>query len=156
MFFKNVPISFKTSMGKLPKWNILIMSKHFILTFILYCHLIYSKSKKDEATFPTLSEQQISTLSKCNASGQLKQSFLEHCALQENLRFWLLFPFRNEDTFKVWILYAKKFHLEDSSNVVFTFWSCNVLFLNRMNCWTAPDSRWWGCIRPKGWNLVFY
>lgn len=46
-----------------------------------------TKIKKDEATFPTLSEQHISTLSKCNASEQLEQSFLEHCALQENLRF---------------------------------------------------------------------
>lgn len=45
------------------------------------------KVKKDEATFPTLSEQQISALSKCNASEQLEQSFLENCALQENLRF---------------------------------------------------------------------
>lgn len=67
-----------------------------------------TKIKKDEATFPTLSEQHISTLSKCNASEQLEQSFLEHCALQENLRFWLLFPFRNKDTLEVWILYAKK------------------------------------------------
>lgn len=138
-------------MGKLPKWDILIRSKHFILTFILCYHLIYSKSKKkkNEETFSTLSELQFSTLLKCNASEQLKQSFLKLCASQENLRFWLLFPFKNEGTFNVWILPAKKFHVEDSSNTVFTFWSCNVLFLNQMNCWTAPDSRWWGWIRPK-------
>lgn len=155
MFSKNIPISFETLIGKLPKWNILKRSKHFILTFILYYHLIYSKSKRDKSTFWVSSEQQISTLSKCNASEQLKQSFLAHCALQENLRFWLLLPFRNEDAFKVWILHPKQFHLEDSSNTVFTFWSCNALFLNHMNCWTAPDSRLWGCITPKGWNLVF-
>jgi len=150
-------------MGKLPKWNILIRSKHLILTLILYYHLIcsknhliYGKSKKDEATFPTLSEQQISALSKCNVSEQLKQIFWNIVPCRKTLDFSLLFPFRNEDTFKVWISYSKKFHLEDSSNIVFTFWSCYVLFLNHVDCWTASDSRWWGCIRPKGWNLIIH